>query len=125
MPRMLAASALVGAVLIGVSGTGCGRESNASDSEYAHALRAAVSADAVMSHLQRLQDIADAHGGTRQTGTPGYAASVDYVATALRDKGFNVQTPEFDISIFHVENESLTLDGVAVAARAVEYSGPT
>ena len=46
-----------------------------------------------MAHLQKLQDIADANGGTRVAGSPGYDASVEYVAKALRDKGFDVQTP--------------------------------
>lgn len=47
-------------------------------------------------HLRRLQEIADADGGSRADGSPGFDASVDYVAKALRDKGFDVSTPEFD-----------------------------
>jgi hypothetical protein len=76
-----------------------------------------------MAHLRRVQDIADRNGGTRQTGTPGYSASVDYVVKALKDKGFDVQTPEFELGIFHVDAESLTVDGAQVAARKVEYTG--
>ena len=48
-------------------------------------------------HLRELQKIADANGGSRANGTPGYDASVDYVAQFLRDKGFDVQTPEFEV----------------------------
>ena len=58
-------------------------------------LRQRMSVDAMMTHLQKLQDIANANGNTRAIGTPGYDASVDYVANTLRDKGFDVQTPEF------------------------------
>ena len=58
-------------------------------------------------------------------GPPDTPASVDYVAKALEDKGFDVQTPEFELGIFHVDAESLTVDGAPVAARAVEYSGAT
>lgn len=47
-------------------------------------------------HLQRLQDIAAEHGGNRADGTPGFDASVDYVVTMLRDKGFDVETTEFE-----------------------------
>jgi aminopeptidase S len=47
-------------------------------------------------HLQALQKIADEHGGDRASGTPGYAASVDYVVGVLRDDGFKVSTPTFD-----------------------------
>ncbi len=54
-----------------------------------------VEADAMMAHLQHLQEIADEHQGNRADGTPGFDASVDYVTNALRDKGFEVQTPEF------------------------------
>lgn len=54
-----------------------------------------VTVDGVFRHLTELQNIADAHDGNRADGTPGYQASVDYVARMLRDKGFDVQTPEF------------------------------
>jgi Zn-dependent M28 family amino/carboxypeptidase len=48
-------------------------------------------------HLNKLQEIADANSGHRASGTPGYDASVDYVAQFLKDKGFDVQTPEFEL----------------------------
>ena len=35
-----------------------------------------------MGHERALQTIANANGGTRASGTPGYDASVAYVATA-------------------------------------------
>ena len=104
---------------------GCDSTPTQDGAGYADRLRAAVSTDAVMAHLRQFQDIANRNGGTRQTGTPGYSASVDYVVKALEDKGFDVQTPEFELGIFHVDAESLTVDGAPVAARAVEYSGAT
>ncbi|RDH77354.1 peptidase M28 [Mycolicibacterium moriokaense] len=55
-----------------------------------------VGVDGMYVHLRKLQEIADANGRSRAVGTPGYDASVDYVAQALRDKGLDVQTPEFD-----------------------------
>jgi Zn-dependent M28 family amino/carboxypeptidase len=55
-----------------------------------------VTADGMFTHLRALQDIADANGGNRATDTPGYDASVDYVAKTLRDRGFEVATPQFD-----------------------------
>jgi len=54
-----------------------------------------VTVDGVYRHLVELQKIADEHDGNRADGSPGYQASVDYVAKVLRDKGFEVQTPEF------------------------------
>jgi Zn-dependent M28 family amino/carboxypeptidase len=59
-------------------------------------LAAKVTADRMFIHLKALQDIANANKRNRAQGTPGYDASVDYVAKALRDKGFDVSTPQFD-----------------------------
>ena len=42
-------------------------------------LRKAVNVAGMRKHEQALQNIANANGGTRASGTPGYAASVDYV----------------------------------------------
>lgn len=56
-----------------------------------------VTVDGMFSHLQTLQDIADTNEGSRADGTRGYDASVDYVAQFLRDKGFDVSTPEFEL----------------------------
>ncbi len=55
-----------------------------------------VTADGMYTHLRKLQEIADANRGSRSEGTPGYDASVDYVVQVLKDKGFDVQTPEFE-----------------------------
>lgn len=112
---------LLGAVLIAAVGS-CGSDSK---EPVADRFEDAISTDAVVAHLRAFQEIADRHGGTRQTGTPGYTASVDYVVKALQDRGFDVETPEFELGIFHVDTESLTVGGVAVAASAVEYSGST
>jgi Peptidase family M28/PA domain len=61
-----------------------------------HGLAEKVTVDRMFTHLRALQDIATANGGNRAEGTPGYDRSVDYVAKALRDRGFNVSTPQFD-----------------------------
>jgi Zn-dependent M28 family amino/carboxypeptidase len=55
-----------------------------------------VTSEAMLAHLKELQRIADANGRARPAGSPGAAGTIDYVAKALRDKGFDVQTPEFD-----------------------------
>jgi len=61
-----------------------------------HSLAGKVTSDAMFTHLRALQGIANANKGNRAEGTPGYDASVDYVAKVLRDKGFEVSTPQFD-----------------------------
>jgi Zn-dependent M28 family amino/carboxypeptidase len=55
-----------------------------------------VTADRMFAHLRALQDIANANRGNRAEGTPGFDASVEYVAKALRSRGFDVATPQFD-----------------------------
>ncbi len=58
-------------------------------------LAAKVTGDGMFAHLRALQTVADSNGGNRATGTPGYDASLDYVVKALKAKGFEVTTPEF------------------------------
>ena len=58
-------------------------------------LRAAVTAEALKGHLDALQQAADANGGNRAAGTPGFAASADYVAGRLEAAGYQVQRQQF------------------------------
>ncbi|OBA80485.1 peptidase M28 [Mycobacterium sp. 1164966.3] len=64
--------------------------------DFGRALAAKVTADRMYTHLHALQDIANANKGNRAQGTPGFDASVDYVARTLRAKGFDVSTPQFE-----------------------------
>jgi Zn-dependent M28 family amino/carboxypeptidase len=64
--------------------------------ESARDLAAKVTADAMFGHLEKLADAAASAGNDRADGTRGYDASVDYVVGVLRDKGFDVQTAEFE-----------------------------
>jgi Peptidase family M28/PA domain len=59
-------------------------------------LAAKVTVGGMVGQLQKLQEIADANGGSRADGTRGYEDSVDYIAKTLQDKGFDVQTPQFE-----------------------------
>jgi Zn-dependent M28 family amino/carboxypeptidase len=90
--------------------------------DFAAGLHTKVTADAMMAHLSKLQDIANANNGTRAVGTPGYEASVDYVVNTLRNSGFDVQTPEFSARVFHGDKPTVTVGGVAVEARPLEFS---
>ena len=56
----------------------------------------------MLAHLRALQDIASANGGNRAAGTPGYDASVDYVAKILRSKGFDVLDPAIRPVVHHL-----------------------
>ena len=71
-----------------------------------------VTADGMYTHLRKLQEIADANRGNRAEGTPGYDASVEYVVKVFKDKGFDVQTPEFDrLDRTEGGNPTLTVSG--------------
>ena len=75
-------------------------------------LRKAVTTDGVMEHLENLQGIADANGGTRASGTPGYAASRDYVVDRLKAAGYSPTVQEFDFP-FYRELAAAQMDRVA------------
>ncbi len=89
------ASALAGAAVMAMLFGGCS-SAPAPSQDLARELSGKVGVDGMYVHLRKLQEIADANGHSRAEGTPGYDASVDYVAQTLRDKGFDVQTPEYE-----------------------------
>jgi Zn-dependent M28 family amino/carboxypeptidase len=59
-----------------------------------------VTLEGVRAHQAAFQAIADANGGTRVSGFPGYDASVDYVVSQLTLYGYNVTVQEFDFDYF-------------------------
>ncbi|MFB9680827.1 M28 family metallopeptidase [Streptosporangium vulgare] len=66
----------------------------------AEAFGASVKLAPLKGHLERLQEIAHANGDTRAAATPGYDASLAYVAGRLRAAGYRVTSQEFKISFF-------------------------
>ncbi|KQY56993.1 M28 family peptidase [Nocardioides sp. Root140] len=63
-------------------------------------LRAAVTPEHVMERIEALSDIAAAHDGNRASGTPGFAASRDYVVDTLEAAGYSPVVQEFDFPYF-------------------------
>ena len=59
-----------------------------------------VTLEGVREHQAAFQSIANANGGTRAAGTPGYDASVDYVVERLTAAGYNVTLDEFPFLYF-------------------------
>ncbi|MFP3915769.1 MAG: M28 family peptidase [Actinomycetota bacterium] len=59
-----------------------------------------VTVDGVREHQAALQAIADANGGIRASGTPGYDASVDYVVERMTAAGYDVTVDTFDFGFF-------------------------
>ncbi len=127
LSRSLAAVVLVAAAV------GCSRPaeldrpitSGGAAAEFASGLQKQVTVDDMLTHLNKLQDIANANDGNRAVGSPGYQASVDYVAEMLRSKGFDVTTPEFSARVFKSEKPVLKVGGTVFEANALEFSAGT
>jgi Zn-dependent M28 family amino/carboxypeptidase len=125
-------SRVVAAGLLAVAMVGCGRTGgpqaspaatpSTPSSEFATGLAAKLTTDAMMAHLTKLQDIANANGGNRALGSPGYAASADYVAKTLRDKGFDVATNDFEVKLPFSDEPVLTVGGQTVKAAALKFT---
>ena len=59
-----------------------------------------VTLEGVRSHQAALQAIADANGGTRVSGTPGFDRSAAYAERVLRNAGYLVTRQEFQFQTF-------------------------
>ena len=97
-----------------------GRPESATD--FAASLADHVTTEGMLAHLAKLQGIADANAGTRALGSPGYESSVDYVAGVLRDKGFDVQTGDFDVRVPFADEPVVTSGGRSVKAAPLNFT---
>ena len=75
----------------GIPDAACDRRANNTFDKLLECVRL----DGVRAHQAALQQIADAHGGTRASGTPGFDASADYVVQALEAAGWTVTRQPF------------------------------
>src|SRR5687768_8949027 len=106
----LGAPACVGAILLAACGGGGDDAAPAADAQASIASAAScanrssnnfnkllecVTLAGVRAHQAALQAIADANGGTRAAGTPGYDASVEYVRQKLAAAGYLVTLHAF------------------------------
>ncbi|MBB5792034.1 M28 family metallopeptidase [Jiangella mangrovi] len=64
-----------------------------------------ITLEAVMGHLEALQEISDDNGGNRASGLPGYEASVDYVVEQLEDAGYTPEVQAFEFDYFDERSE--------------------
>lgn len=94
-------------------------------------LRKKVTVKNVLRHLEALQEAADANGGNRAAGTPGYEASGQYIEQQLRRAGYQPVRQTFSYEQFELTGESL--EQVSPDARSytagtdystMSYSGP-
>lgn len=71
------------------------------------ALRSAVSAGNIMTHLEALQAIADANGGNRAADSPGYEASLVYVEEKLEEAGYTAVRQPFSYDRYDFTSATL------------------
>ncbi len=75
-------------------------------------------------HLRAFQRIADRNDGNRAAGTPGYEASVDYVARKLRRAGYKVRIPEFSYDERIRPDGTLSVGDLTFALGLLQESTP-
>lgn len=92
MRRTLVVAGIM-ALALGVLPAGVGQ---ADENDNSQELRESVTVAGVRQHQRALQAIADANGGTRLSGTPGYDASVQYVVRRAKRAGYKVTLQPFD-----------------------------
>ncbi|CAM2827339.1 M28 family peptidase [Skermania piniformis] len=91
----------------------------------ADGLAAALSPAALSEHLHRLQQIAGEHDDNRAVGTAGYDAGLDYVRDRLTERGFRVQTQDFDAVTYAVTAHRLSSAAQEFPAIPLKYSPAT
>ena len=87
-----------------------------------------VTVEGAREHQAALQSIADDNNGIRTSGTPGYDASVDYVAERMQAAGYDVTVQPFEYQAF-IELSPSILEQVApppagsIVDNIMSYSG--
>lgn len=83
------------------------------------ALREAVSAANIKTHLNALQEIADANDGNRAAGTSGYEDSADYIEDQLEAAGYDTRRQKFSYEQY--ETQSASLERLSPTSRVYAY----
>jgi Zn-dependent M28 family amino/carboxypeptidase len=87
------------------------------------ALIRAIATAGVKQHLKKFQEIAQANGGTRAAGTPGYDASRDYVVSRLKKAGYKVTVQPFDFP-FLQEKSTAVLERISPSPKTYNPTPP-
>lgn len=70
-------------------------------------LRKALTVDGISTHLKKFERFADANGGNRASGFPGFEASARYVERKLDKAGWDVDTQKFEFDVFFQDAPSI------------------
>jgi Zn-dependent M28 family amino/carboxypeptidase len=100
----------------------------ADDINHTKAFRKAVTLAGIREHQQAWQTIANANGGTRASGTPGYDQSAQYVFDRLTAAGYNPSFQEFQFAFFQLLGASVVQqvlpNQATYASSTLTYSPP-
>jgi Zn-dependent M28 family amino/carboxypeptidase len=98
----------------------------ADDFNETQGFRKAVTLDGIREHQRALQTIANANGGTRASGTPGYDQSAQYVYDRLSAAGYAPTFQEFQFAFFQQLSPAVVAqvspNQVTYASAAMTYS---
>ncbi|MFB7648738.1 M28 family metallopeptidase [Streptomyces sp. NPDC056084] len=84
-----------------------------------------ASGESAYRHLEAFQKIADANGGNRAAGTPGYDASAAYVYGQLKQAGYDVSYQDFTFYESKTLRQKLTVGGRQLPTAAYKFSRST
>ncbi|MCT2593947.1 M28 family metallopeptidase [Streptomyces sp. N2-109] len=97
MSRRAALAAATGTALAASLLTVAGAQASSPETSAAGAVAAPdIPVENVQRHLEELQAVAEANGGNRAHGQPGYRASLDHIKEKLDAAGFETTVEEFD-----------------------------
>ncbi len=68
-----------------------------------------ITTDALFDHVQTFEDISLSHDLSRNSVSPGYARSMNYIEDVLADSGLLISEQEFEYRVF-METETATLE---------------
>ncbi len=75
--------------------------------------------------MAALQRVADANGGNRAAGSPGYAASLRYVEETLRRAGYRVRRQPFTVTFSETLAETALVPGIGQLSPLVMEGSPS
>jgi len=94
-------------MLICATLSGCGDDPVEVELGCPSPLEASITQEALVAHMERFAEIGAAHDQTRAAGTPGFAASADYVVQVLEAAGYTVVRQEFTFDKFEILGPSV------------------
>ncbi|MEU9195827.1 M28 family metallopeptidase [Streptomyces hundungensis] len=95
------------------------------DPQLAKKLAKEASGESARRHLEAFQKIADANGGNRAAGTPGFDASAAYVYGQLKRAGYDVAYQDFTFYESKTLRQKLTVQGRQLPVAAYGFSAST